>query len=137
MTISRPFLQGERKLVTVLFCDLVNSTGLAERVGPEGMHSLLERFFALAVREVQRYEGTVNQFLGDGFMALFGAPLAHEDHAYRAVLSAAGIRQALANAAHIGRQPIDAEVSVRMGLNTGLVVIGALGENLRLEYTAV
>src|SRR5437667_11211043 len=89
---SRAALEGERKLVTVLFCDIANSTALAERLGPERMHALLNRFFDLALAEVHRYEGTINQFLGDGFMALFGAPLAHEDHARRAALAAVGIR---------------------------------------------
>ena len=71
---SRSALEGERKQVSVLFCDLANSTALAERLGPEAMHGLLNRFFALALDAVHRYEGTINQFLGDGFMALFGAP---------------------------------------------------------------
>ncbi len=83
---SRSVLEGERKQVTVLFCDLTNSTALAERLGPEAMHTLFNRFFALALDVVHRYEGTINQFLGDGFMALFGAPIAHEDHARLAVL---------------------------------------------------
>jgi hypothetical protein len=92
---SRAALTGERKQVTVLFCDLANSTALAERLGPEAMHTLLHHFFELALHEVHRYEGTVNQFLGDGFMALFGAPVAHEDHARRAVLAALGLQRAL------------------------------------------
>ncbi|MHC4093392.1 MAG: adenylate/guanylate cyclase domain-containing protein, partial [Planctomycetota bacterium] len=77
----RSALVGERKQVTVLFCDLADSTTLAERLGPEPMHTLLNEFFGLSLNGVHRYEGTVNQFLGDGFMALFGAPIAHEDHA--------------------------------------------------------
>jgi class 3 adenylate cyclase len=88
---SRSALEGERKQVTVLFCDLADSTALAARIGPEHMHTLLNRFFELALREVHRYDGTINQFLGDGFMALFGAPLAYEDHARRAVLAAVGV----------------------------------------------
>jgi hypothetical protein len=92
---TRSALEGERKQVTVFFCDLANSTALAERLGPEAMHTLLNQFFELALSEVHRYEGTINQFLGDGFMALFGAPIAHEDHARRAVLAAVGIRQRL------------------------------------------
>jgi class 3 adenylate cyclase len=92
---SRSALEGERKQVTVLFCDLANSTVLAERLGPEHMHTLLNRFFALALDAVHRYEGTINQFLGDGFMTLFGAPLAHEDHARRAVLAALALQRAL------------------------------------------
>ena len=70
---SRAALEGERKQVTVLFCDIANSTPLAERVGPERMHALLNGFFELALAEIHRNEGTINQFLGDGFMALFGA----------------------------------------------------------------
>ena len=70
------------------FCDLANSTAMAERLGPDNMHALLNRFFALALKAVHRYEGPINQFLGDSFMALFGAPIAHEDHARRAVLAA-------------------------------------------------
>src|SRR5262249_31992935 len=92
---SRAALTGERKQVTVLFCDLANSTVLAERVGPETMHTLFNRFFELALHEVHRYEGTINQFLGDGFMALFGAPVAHEDHARRAVLAAVALQHTL------------------------------------------
>jgi class 3 adenylate cyclase len=134
---SRAALEGERKQVTVLFCDLANSTALAERLGPEAMHALLNHFFELALGEVHRYEGTINQFLGDGFMALFGAPIAHEDHARRAVLAAVGIRQRLhAGSTPLG-QPYGVEVTVRLGLNTGLVIVGAIGDNLRMDYTAV
>jgi class 3 adenylate cyclase len=74
----RSAVEGERKFVAVLFCDIASSTPLAERIGPDQMHALLNRFFELILGEVHRYEGTVNQFLGDGFMALFGAPLAFE-----------------------------------------------------------
>src|SRR4051812_39902381 len=93
---SKRVLEGERKLVTVLFCDIVESTALADQVGAEAMHGNLDAFFALALQTVHRYEGTINQFLGDGFMALFGAPLAHEDHARRAVLAALDFQQELA-----------------------------------------
>src|SRR5947199_6952701 len=95
---SRSALEGERKQVTVLFCDLANSTPIAERIGPEHMHTLLNRFFELALSEVHRYEGTINQFLGDGFMALFGAPLAHEDHARRGVFAALALQRTLKEA---------------------------------------
>src|SRR5262245_31783189 len=100
---SRAALEGERKQVTVLFCDLVGSTALAERLGPEVMHLLLNRFFELALSEVHRYEGTINQFLGDGFMALFGAPVTHEDHARRAALAALGLHK-LMQEAELGGQ---------------------------------
>lgn len=119
----RGALEGERKQVTVLFCDIVHSSELARELGPEGYHELVDRFFAVALEEVHRYEGTVNQFLGDGFMALFGAPLAHEDHARRALLAGLAIRE---------RAP----VAVRIGLNSGAVVVGAIGDDLRMDYTA-
>jgi class 3 adenylate cyclase/tetratricopeptide (TPR) repeat protein len=142
---SRTACEGERKQVTVLFCDLVSSTALADRIGPEAMHALLRTFFELALGEVHRYGGTINQFLGDGFMALFGAPVAHEDHARRAVLSALSLRRALEQSgldpAGSAAPGLDAEppadLAVRMGLNTGWVVVGALGDHLRMDYTAV
>jgi class 3 adenylate cyclase/tetratricopeptide (TPR) repeat protein len=126
---SRSALEGERKQVTVVFADLVGSTGRAERLGPDAMHGLLNRFFEVALEAVHRYEGTVNQFLGDGFMALFGAPIAHEDHARRAVLAALALHDAL------GRE--DESLAARIGINTGPVVVGAIGDNLRMDYTAV
>jgi class 3 adenylate cyclase/tetratricopeptide (TPR) repeat protein len=134
---SKSALEGERKQVTVLFCDIANSTGLAERLGPEAMHDLLDRFFELALDEVHRYEGTVNQFLGDGFMALFGAPIAHEDDARRGVLSALGIQRRLRERRRDFQQAAGNEVAVRIGLNTGFVVVGRIGDNLRMDYTAV
>jgi len=101
------------------------------------MHTLLNRFFELALAEVHGYEGTINQFLGDGFMALFGAPVAVEDHARRAALAALGI--------HKGIQQLRTEVglydemalSIRIGMNTGLVVVGRIGDNLRMDYTVI
>jgi len=133
---SKTALEGERKLVTVLFCDIANSTALAERVGPDAMHALLSHFFELALAEVHRYEGTINQFLGDGFMALFGAPVAHEDHARRAALAAVAIRETLGGRVDLGLSD-SPELTVRMGLNTGAVVVGAIGDNLRMDYTAI
>src|SRR5438552_17735499 len=134
---SKTALEGERKQVTVLFCDIANSTSLAERVGPERMPALLNGFFELALAAVHKLEGTINQFLGDGFMALFGAPLAHEDDARRAVLAAVKIRRELKDRASYAGLGAGAELSVRMGLNTGLVVVGSIGDNLRMDYTAV
>ena len=131
---TRSALEGERKHVTVLFCDIASSTALADRLGAETMHTVLNQFFDLALAEVHRYEGTVNQFLGDGLMALFGAPVAHEDHARRAVLAAIGIRQALCERPDLGGAPA---IEVRMGVHTGPVVVGRIGDNLRMDYTAV
>src|SRR5262245_19603342 len=132
---SRSALEGERKQVTVLFCDLANSTPIAERIGPEAMHTLLNRFFEVALNEVHRYEGTINQFLGDGFMALFGAPISHEDHARRGVLAALALQHALKEA-DLG-QAYGVECAFRMGLNSGLVVVGSIGDNLRMDYSAI
>jgi class 3 adenylate cyclase len=132
---SKTALEGERKQVTVLFCDLANSTPVAERIGPEAMHTLLNRFFELALNEVHRYEGTINQFLGDGFMALFGAPIAHEDHARRGVLAALALQRTL-QGADLGK-PYAVECAFRIGLNSGLVVVGSIGDNLRMDYSAV
>ena len=119
----RSAIEGERKQVSVLFCDIVRSPELAAQAGPEEYHRVVDRFFALALAEVHRYEGTVNQFLGDGFMALFGAPIAHEDHARRAVLAAIAVKER-------------SEIDVRIGINSGSVVVGAIGDDLRMEYTA-
>jgi class 3 adenylate cyclase len=121
----------------VCFCDLANSTAIAERLGPDNMHALLNRFFALGLEAVHRYEGTINQFLGDGFMALFGAPIAHEDHARRAVLAALALQRSLTDQqAELG-EPYGVACAFRMGLNSGLVVVGSIGDNLRMDYSAI
>lgn len=132
---TRSALEGERKQVTVLFCDIADSTPLAARIGPDRMHTVLNAFFGAALAEVHRFEGTVNQFLGDGFMALFGAPLSHEDHARRAVLAALAIRKAIASDSQFQAPGI--ELRTRIGLNTGAVVVGRIGDNLRMDYTAI
>jgi class 3 adenylate cyclase len=131
---ARSALEGERKQVTVLFCDIANSTALAERIGAEAMHTLLSRFFELALGELHRYECTINQFGGDGFMAL--APVTHEDHARRGVLAALGIQRALRERKEeLG--PGGSELAARIGINTGPVVVGTIGDNLRMDYTAI
>jgi class 3 adenylate cyclase/tetratricopeptide (TPR) repeat protein len=134
---TRTALEGERKNVTVVFCDIVNSTGLAERYGPEAMHELFETFFSRAVGLIHGTGGTINQFLGDGFMALFGAPLAAEDHARRAVSAAWDVLTSMRRAPlHIGGDD-GPTLDVRLGLNTGSVVVGSLGDDLRMDYTAI
>ncbi len=129
-------LTGERKQVTVLFVDVSGFTSLSERLDPEDVHQLMSRAFDLMLAEVHRYEGTVNQFLGDGIMALFGAPIAHEDHARRAVHAALGIGRAL-EAYQTELAPRGIRFRARQGLNTGLVVVGSIGSDLRMDYTAV
>jgi class 3 adenylate cyclase len=133
---SRAALEGERKQVTVLFADVKGSMELADQLDPEEWHTILDRFFAILTDGVHRFEGTVNQYTGDGIMALFGAPIAHEDHAQRACYAALGLRETLkayADALRIGQ---GLNLSVRMGLNSGEVVVGRIGDDLRMDYTA-
>src|SRR5262245_39722359 len=134
---SRSALEGERKQVTVLFVDVSGFTSISERLDPEDVHRLMTRAFELMLAEVHRFEGTVNQFLGDGIMALFGAPIAHEDHAQRAVHAALGIRRALEAYQEDLQRGREITFQVRQGLNTGLVVVGSIGTDLRMDYTAI
>jgi len=133
---SRSALRGERKLVTVLFADVVRSMELAERVDPEEWHRLLDRLFRILSGGVHRYEGTINQYTGDGIMALFGAPIAHEDHAQRACAAALDLARELGALADDVRRESGLEFAVRMGLNSGEVVVGRIGDDLRMDYTA-
>jgi class 3 adenylate cyclase/tetratricopeptide (TPR) repeat protein len=134
---SRTALEGERKQVTVLFADLMGSMDLAERTDPESWRRLMDRFFAILCEGVHRFEGTVDKFTGDGIMALFGAPIAHEDHAQRACYAALHLHKELAAYAAELRRSEGVNLSVRIGLNSGEVVVGAIGEDLGMEYTAV
>lgn len=133
---SKAALEGERKQVTVLFVDVSGFTSLSERLDPEEVHRLMQGAFERMLAEVHRYEGTVNQFLGDGVMALFGAPIAHEDHARRAVHAALGIARAL-DEYRVELAPRGVAFLTRQGLNTGLVVVGSIGSDLRMDYTAI
>jgi class 3 adenylate cyclase len=133
---SRSALEGERKQVSVLFVDISGFTSLSERLDAEEVHRLMSRAFDLMLAEVHRYEGTVNQFLGDGIMALFGAPIAHEDHARRAVHAALGIDRVLREYQQ-ELAPRGIGFRAKQGLNDGLVVVGSIGSDLRMDYTAV
>jgi class 3 adenylate cyclase/tetratricopeptide (TPR) repeat protein len=132
----RSALEGERKQVTVLFADVKGSMDLAAQVDPEEWHRILDGFFAIMAEGVHRFEGTINQFTGDGIMALFGAPIAHEDHAQRACHAALHLTDALAAYARELRRTRGLPFSVRMGLNSGEVVVGRIGDDLRMDYTA-
>ena len=134
---SRGRLEGERKQVTVLFADVKGSMELAERIDPEAWHRILDRFFAILADGVHRFEGTVNQFTGDGIMALFGAPIAHEDHARRACAAALHLGAEIRRYARELRLAEGLSFSVRMGLNSGEVVVGAIGDDLHMDYTAL
>jgi class 3 adenylate cyclase/tetratricopeptide (TPR) repeat protein len=130
-------LEGERKQVTVLFADVQGSMELAESVDGEVWRAVVDRFFGIVCEAVHRYEGTVNKFTGDGAMAFFGAPLAHEDHARRACYAALRLRDALAEYGREVRREHGLGFSVRLGLNSGEVVVGAVGDDLQMEYTAI
>jgi class 3 adenylate cyclase/tetratricopeptide (TPR) repeat protein len=134
---SRSVIEGERKQVTVLFADVSGFTAMSERLDPEDVHAIMDRAFEVILEGVHQHEGTINQFLGDGVMALFGAPLAHEDHAHRALRAALAVQEKLEPLRQDVRQVHGVEFRVRMGINTGLVVVGAIGRDLRMDYTAV
>ncbi|HJW69578.1 MAG TPA: adenylate/guanylate cyclase domain-containing protein, partial [Candidatus Binatia bacterium] len=133
---SKSALEGERKQVTVLFADVKGSMELAEQVDPEVFHQIMERFAGLLAEGVHRFEGTVTQFTGDGVMALFGAPIAHEDHAQRACYAALHLGDALRRYATELRLQRGLNFAVRMGINSGEVVVGKIGDDLRMDYTA-
>jgi len=133
---TRSALEGERKQVTVLFADVVESMRLAEWLGPEPWHRVLDRVFEILMRGVHRFEGTINQFTGDGIMALFGAPVAHEDHARRACHAALSTAEELRGYARTLRARNGLDLAIRMGLNSGEVVVGKIGDDLRMDYTA-
>ena len=130
-------LEGERKQVTVLFADLKGSMELLADRDPEEARKVLDPVLERMMEAVHRYEGTVNQVMGDGIMALFGAPLAHEDHGLRACYAALRMQDAVKRYAEEIQRTHGAPVQIRVGLNSGEVVVGAIGNDLRMDYTAV
>jgi class 3 adenylate cyclase len=134
---SKAALEGERKQVTVLFADLKGSMELLADRDPEEARKLLDPVLERMMDAVHRYEGTVNQVMGDGIMALFGAPLAHEDHAVRACYAALRMQESPRRYADDTRRSHGVEVQIRVGLNSGEVVVRAVGSDLRMDYTAV
>ena len=129
---NRGALEGERKHVTVLFADVAGFTAMSEARDPEQVHSLMDRFFQLVLDQVHQHEGTVNQFLGDGVMALFGAPVALEEAPQRALRAALGIQRGLRDLEEGGLR-----LPLRVGIHNGPVVVGRIGDDLRMDYTAV
>ena len=134
---SKAALEGERKQVTVLFADLKGSMELLADRDPEEARKILDPVLEHMMEAVHRYEGTVNQVMGDGIMALFGAPLAHEDHAVRACYAALRMQENVKKYAEGVRRTHGVEVQIRVGLNSGGVVVRSIGSDLRMDYTAV
>ena len=134
---SRRALEGERKQVTVLFADLKDSTRLIEGLDPEAARQLLDPALHLMMDAVHRYEGTVNQVLGDGIMALFGAPIAHEDYALRACYAALAMQTALRRYSDDVRRTQGLTLQTRVGLNSGEVVVRTISNDLHMDYSAV
>ena len=134
---SKSALEGERKQVTVLFADLKGSMELLADRDPEEARKILDPVLERMMEAVHRYEGTVNQVMGDGIMALFGAPIAHEDHAVRACYAALRMQESVRRyAEEIGRTS-GVPVHIRVGLNSGEVVVRSIGSDLHMDYTAV
>jgi class 3 adenylate cyclase len=133
---SRSALEGERKQVTVLFADVEGSMELAEQLDPEAFSKIMQRFFRILSEGVERFEGFVDKFTGDGIMALFGAPLAHEDHAQRACYAGLHLQDQLRAYTREVKRTRGVDFSVRLGLNSGEVIVGKIGDDLRMDYTA-
>jgi class 3 adenylate cyclase len=134
---ARRDLAGERKQVTVLFADIKDSTELIRGLDPEAAQQLLDPALHRMMDAVHRFEGTVNQVLGDGIMALFGAPIAHEDHALRACYAALAMQAAMQAYTEEVRRTHGLELRIRVGLNAGEVVVRAIGNDLHMDYSAV
>ena len=134
---TRSALEGERKQVTVMFCDIKDSTELIRDLDPEAAQQLLDPAIHIMMDAVHRFEGTVNQVLGDGIMAIFGAPIAHEDHAARACYAALAMQTAMQPYADEVRRAHGIEMQIRVGLNSGEVVVRAIGNDLHMDYSAV
>ena len=134
---DRSSIEGERKIVTVFFADVADSTDIFEKLDPEDVHQIMDGCFKILMDEIHRFEGTINQFTGDGVMALFGAPIAHEDHAQRACHASLTIQNALIPYAEKLKKDYGVEFRTRIGLNSGPVVVASIGDDLRMDYTAM
>jgi class 3 adenylate cyclase len=134
---SKAALEGERKQVTVLFADLKSSMELVADRDPEEARQLLDPVLERMMAAVHRYEGTVNQVMGDGIMALFGAPIAHEDHAVRACYAALAMQASVHQYAAEVQRTKGMPIHIRVGLNSGEVVVRSIGSDLHMDYTAV
>jgi len=134
---SRSSIEGERKLVTVLFADVANYCTISEKLDPEEVHQIMDGCFKILMDEIHPFEGTINQFTGDGVMALFGAPVAHEDHGQRAGHAALSIQKAIEGYGNKIKEQYGTDFKMRIGLNSGPVIVGSIGDDLRMDYTAL
>jgi class 3 adenylate cyclase len=134
---SRSALEGERKQVTVLFADIKDSTELIRDLDPEDAQKLLDPAIHIMMEAVHRFEGTVNQVLGDGIMSIFGAPIAHEDHSARACYAALAMQSAMKDYTDEVRRIHGIPLRIRVGLNSGEVVVRTIGNDLHMDYSAV
>lgn len=130
-------IEGERKQVPVFFADVAGFTSLSEKLDPEQVRRIMDGAFRIMMNAIHEYEGTINQFTGDGVMALFGAPVAHEDHSQRACHAALAIRDAMVAYSQEVKSNLGVNFRMRAGLNTGPVVVGSIGDDLRMDYTAI
>jgi len=130
-------MQGERRVVTMLFCDVKGSTAAASSLDPEEWAEIINGAFDQMIPPIYTYEGTVARLMGDGILAFFGAPIAHEDDPQRAVLAGLEILKSVRRYRERVLQEWNLEIDVRVGINTGLVVVGAVGSDMRMEYTAL
>ncbi len=134
---TRSSMEGERKLVTVLFADVADYTVMSEKLDPEEVHQIMDGCFKILMDEIHKYEGTINQFTGDGVMALFGAPVALEDHAQGACYAGLAIQNAIRAYGEGINRDYGVDFKMRIGLNSGPVIVGAIGDDLRMDYTAI
>ncbi len=136
---QRDKIEGERKQVTVMFCDMEGFTALVDRLGPEEAYGIMDQVYEILIHKVHDYEGTVNEMTGDGIMALFGAPIALEDAPQRAIRSAMAIHREMARFSDKIREEREEirPLKMRVGIHTGPVVVGTLGNDLRVEFKAV
>jgi class 3 adenylate cyclase/tetratricopeptide (TPR) repeat protein len=133
---DRSRMEGERKQVTILFAGIKGYSSLSERMDPEDVHHLIRQCIEFMTEEIHHYEGTIAQFLGDGLMSLFGAPIAHEDDPQRALYAALAIQHHLKDYSE-KLKVRNIELAMRIGINTGIVIVGRIGDDLTMEYTAI
>jgi len=128
---------GQRRNVTVLFVDITGYTALSQRLDPEEVYDIIQQYSRLLASDVYKYEGMVDKFTGDGLMALFGAPIAYENNAERAIRAALDMQTEVVQMAQPVRERVDVELRVRIGLNAGIVIVGSVGSNMLMNYTAI